>query len=131
MLGLQRERTNILQALKESESELSGLAFKRQNQLSPLERNVIDVDQTLIENEARRELAVTAPETGVLTAVIAELGQRLIRRTRGEHRAERRALASSPVRAEHRCWLCARPRFSTSPVPSLSIPEILASFVRT
>lgn len=75
LLGLQRERANISQALKESESELSGPAFKQQNQLSPLERNVIDVDQALIENEARRELAVTAPETGVLTAVIAEPGQ--------------------------------------------------------
>lgn len=36
---------------------------------------MIDVDQSLIESEARRELVVTAPEAGVVTAVIAEPGQ--------------------------------------------------------
>ncbi|ARL38808.1 HlyD family secretion protein [Burkholderia pseudomallei] len=75
LLGLQRDRGTIAQALKEAGNELSGLALRHQNQLSQVKRSVIDVDQTLIESEARRELVVTAPETGLVTAVIAEPGQ--------------------------------------------------------
>lgn len=74
-LGLQRDRANLSQALKETENELAGLALKQQNQLSQIERSLIDVRRTLVESEARRETAVIAPETGVATAVIAEPGQ--------------------------------------------------------
>lgn len=73
--GLQRESTNVSQAITESSSELAGLALKQRNQLSQIDRGVIDADRTLIESEARRELAITAPESGVATAVIAEPGQ--------------------------------------------------------
>ena len=73
--GLQRDRTSTSQALTEAVNNLAGLSLKQQNQLSQIERSVIDVDQTLVESEARRELAVTAPETGIATAAIAEPGQ--------------------------------------------------------
>ncbi len=75
LLGLQRERANVVQALKETSNDLSGLALKQQNQLSQIDRSVIDVKQALIESEARREFVVTAPEAGIATAVIAEPGQ--------------------------------------------------------
>ncbi len=75
VLALQRERASIAQSLQETANNLSGLALKQQNQLSQIDRRVIDVDQTLVESEARRELAVTAPESGTATAVIAEPGQ--------------------------------------------------------
>lgn len=75
LLGLQRERTNVIQALKETANDLAGLAFKQQNQISQINRSVIDVRQSMIESEARREFFVTAPETGIATAVIAEAGQ--------------------------------------------------------
>jgi membrane fusion protein len=75
LLGLQRERANVTQALKDAANQFAGLELKQQNQLSLINRSVIDVDQTLIESEARREIVVTAPETGVATAVIAESGQ--------------------------------------------------------
>ncbi|UVE69934.1 HlyD family efflux transporter periplasmic adaptor subunit [Burkholderia pyrrocinia] len=75
LLGLQRERTNVIQALKETANDLAGLAFKQQNQISQISRSVIDVRQSMIESEARREFFVTAPETGIATAVIAEPGQ--------------------------------------------------------
>ncbi|QCP51631.1 HlyD family efflux transporter periplasmic adaptor subunit [Trinickia violacea] len=75
LLGLQRERANVAQALKETSNDLSGLALKQQNQLSQINRSVIDIRQALIESEARREFLVTAPETGVAAAVIAEPGQ--------------------------------------------------------
>ncbi len=54
LLGLQRDRANVSQAVKASANELAGLALRQQNQLAQLDRSVIDVDQTLIESEARR-----------------------------------------------------------------------------
>ncbi|MEQ5844261.1 HlyD family efflux transporter periplasmic adaptor subunit (plasmid) [Paraburkholderia acidicola] len=75
LLELQRNRANISQMLNETANALAALAMKQQNQLAQIERSVIDANQTLIESEARRELVVTAPEAGIVTAVIAESGQ--------------------------------------------------------
>lgn len=73
--GLRRDRAGTAQALREAVDELAGLGLQQQNRLLQIDRSVIDVDQSLIESEARRELVVTAPEAGVVTAVIAEPGQ--------------------------------------------------------
>ncbi|WP_269502207.1 HlyD family secretion protein [Burkholderia sp. IMCC1007] len=73
--SLERDRASFAQLLKEASNDLTGLSLKQQNQLSQIERSVIDVDQSLIESEAKRELVITAPETGTATAVIAEPGQ--------------------------------------------------------
>ena len=72
---LERDRSSTMQALSEATNDLVGLPLKQQNDLSQIDRSVIDVDQTLIESEARRQLAVTATEDGIATAVIAEPGQ--------------------------------------------------------
>jgi len=73
--SLQRDRASIAQLLKEASNDLAGLSLKQQNQLSQIDRSVIDVDQSLIESEAKRELVIAAPKTGTATAVIAEPGQ--------------------------------------------------------
>jgi membrane fusion protein len=73
--GLLRDRASTLQSLTEASNELAGLGFKQQNQLAQIDRNVIDVDQNLIESEAKRRIVVTAPETGTVTAAIADVGQ--------------------------------------------------------
>ncbi len=73
--SLQRDRASTAQLLKEAVNDLAGLSLKQQNQLSQIDRSVMDVDQSLIESEAKRELAITAPATGTATAVIAEPGQ--------------------------------------------------------
>jgi membrane fusion protein len=73
--SLQRERAGTAQQLKEAVNDLAGLSLRQQNQLSQIDRSVIDVDQTLIESEAKRELVITAPETGIATALIADAGQ--------------------------------------------------------
>nr|WP_279608778.1 HlyD family efflux transporter periplasmic adaptor subunit [Burkholderia gladioli] len=75
LLSFQRDRDNASQALNEAENTLSGLALKQENQLAQIRRAVIDVDQTLIESEARREFVVAAPEAGMVTAVLADPGQ--------------------------------------------------------
>lgn len=73
--SLQRDRASIAQSLSEAVADLSALSLKQQNELAKLDRSVMEVDQSLIESEARRELAVTSPEDGTATAVIAEPGQ--------------------------------------------------------
>ncbi|MBY4799591.1 HlyD family secretion protein [Burkholderia cepacia] len=73
--GLLRDRASTLQSLTEASNELSGLGFKQQNQLAQIDRNVIDVDQNLIESEAKRRIVVAAPEAGIVTAAIADVGQ--------------------------------------------------------
>jgi membrane fusion protein len=73
--GLKRERAASALALSNAINELSGLGPKHQNQLSQMSRSVIDIDQTVIESEAKREFIVTAPESGTVAAVLTEPGQ--------------------------------------------------------
>lgn len=75
LIALWRDRANASRALKQASGELASLELRQQNQLLQLSRTTMDVDRMLIESEARRELAITAPETGIATAVIAEPGQ--------------------------------------------------------
>lgn len=73
--SLQRDRVSTTQLLKDALDQLSGLPLKQQNILSQIGRNIIDVDQMLIESEAKRQIAIAAPESGTVTTVIAEVGQ--------------------------------------------------------
>ncbi|WP_321955182.1 HlyD family secretion protein [Burkholderia cenocepacia] len=75
LVSLKRDRVNISQQIREAEIDLANILLKHQNQLSQIGRSVIDVEQALIEAEARREFVITAPETGIATAVIPEPGQ--------------------------------------------------------
>lgn len=73
--GLERERASLQQKLTESLNELDGLHDRQANQRAEVERQLSSVEQQLAENEAKRTLAITAPETGIATAVLAEVGQ--------------------------------------------------------
>lgn len=73
--GLLGDRLSLSQNIEETARALAGLPLKQQIQVAQINRSVIDVDQTLIESEARREYIVAAPENGFATAVMAEPGQ--------------------------------------------------------
>ncbi|AJY43134.1 hlyD secretion family protein [Burkholderia humptydooensis] len=73
--SLLRDRARTAQLLKEASNDLASLSLKQQNELSQIDRGIIDVDQSLIESEAKREVVIAAPETGTATVVIAERGQ--------------------------------------------------------
>lgn len=73
--GLQRDRASTAQLLKEAVNDLAGLSLKQQNEVSQINRSVIDVDQNLIESESKREFVISAPEAGTVTTVIGEPGQ--------------------------------------------------------
>jgi membrane fusion protein len=49
--------------------------LKQQNQLAQIDRTLTSTGQELTESEAKRRIAVTAPESGTATTVIADAGQ--------------------------------------------------------
>lgn len=73
--GSERERIGVARELSLRRTELAGLGFKHQNQLAQIERGISTMDQELAESEAKRQIQITAPESGVATAVVAEVGQ--------------------------------------------------------
>lgn len=73
--GMERERISVARELSLRKNELAGLGFKHQNQLAQIQRGISTVDQELAESEAKRQIYITAPEAGVATAVVAEVGQ--------------------------------------------------------
>jgi membrane fusion protein len=61
-------------ALLALEATMRELPFKRQTQLAEVDRNIAVAEQELAEAEARREIVITAPQDGTVTAIQAEPG---------------------------------------------------------
>ncbi|MBP6422450.1 MAG: HlyD family efflux transporter periplasmic adaptor subunit [Propionivibrio sp.] len=72
--GMERERIGVERELALRKNEFAGLTLKHQNQVSQLERGISTIDQELAESEAKRQIYITAPESGIATAVVAEVG---------------------------------------------------------
>lgn len=73
--ALERDHINIGRDLTSHRDELNSLPLRHQNQLAQLERGITSLGQELTESEAKRGLEITAPEAGMATAVVAEVGQ--------------------------------------------------------
>lgn len=73
--GLARETTVLNQQLVEARHELAGLSALHENQLASIQRSLSGIQQELIESEAERALVITAPQDGVVTAILVEPGQ--------------------------------------------------------
>ncbi|SFD27576.1 HlyD family secretion protein [Collimonas sp. OK412] len=73
--SLERDRITVGRELSAQQTELSGLSLKQQNQLAQIDRTLTSTGQELTESEAKRRIAVTAPESGTATTVIADAGQ--------------------------------------------------------
>ena len=67
-LALSRE----IEALEEN---IKTAEFRQENDLSNLDRNTLSTKQSLLENESRREVAITAPVSGTVTGIMAKPGQ--------------------------------------------------------
>lgn len=72
---LAREHAAVAQQLAERGTELAGLSNRQANQLTQVQRQLSVAEQELAESEARRMLVITAPEDGIATAVLADVGQ--------------------------------------------------------
>ncbi|HEY2979143.1 MAG TPA: efflux RND transporter periplasmic adaptor subunit, partial [Burkholderiaceae bacterium] len=57
------------------EADLAANAKQLQTQMAQIDRSVAAMDQEAQENEARRELIITAPQAGVISALNLHAGQ--------------------------------------------------------
>lgn len=73
--SLERERSAMQQQLQERQNDLAGLPNRQANQLAQLQRQSAAIAQELAQTEAQRSLLITAPASGVASAVLAEVGQ--------------------------------------------------------
>ncbi|MBK1889314.1 HlyD family efflux transporter periplasmic adaptor subunit [Undibacterium sp. 14-3-2] len=73
--SLERDRITVERNLLEEQDNLAGNTFKQRNDLLQIERALASTDQELTESEAKRTIQITAPESGTVTAIVAEVGQ--------------------------------------------------------
>lgn len=72
--GLTRDRLGLAQQLGENSRELDALADRQANALNDLDQQVAALRQERVESESRRDIVIKAPESGIATAVFAEVG---------------------------------------------------------
>lgn len=72
---LERDRISLGREYIAVNSELNTLSIRQQNQLAVIERDIAGLSQEVTESDARRGQVITAPESGIATAVVAEVGQ--------------------------------------------------------
>ena len=72
---LQRARAAMQRDLLAAEAEVRDLALQAQRDQQASQRAISALEQDLVENEARREVVVRAPQDGTVSAIAAEAGQ--------------------------------------------------------
>jgi len=75
MQSLERDRISVGRDLTSQKNDLAAMPLRHQNVLAQIERDITSLGQELTESEAKRRLEITAPESGIATAVTAEVGQ--------------------------------------------------------
>jgi membrane fusion protein len=72
---LERDQSNLQREIAIATEELASSGLKGQNQVAAIARSINEVDQSLLEVEARREVQVVAPDNGIISAILAKPGQ--------------------------------------------------------
>lgn len=72
---LQREKAQFTGQLRELQTQLASFDLVSADRTSKLRQQFLDVDQQISEGEARREISITAPRDGTVTAITALAGQ--------------------------------------------------------
>lgn len=75
LADLERMHAASRRELTAAQADLNDLQLQAQRELSVLDRNASSLEQNLTENEARREILVSAPVDGVVAALAVEVGQ--------------------------------------------------------
>lgn len=73
--AIERDQISVGREFASQRNELDSLQLRQENQLAQIERMLASTAQEWTESEARRRLAITAPEGGIVTAITAETGQ--------------------------------------------------------
>lgn len=72
---LEREKLSIEREMQAQHSELESMPLRQHNAMAQLERLLASTDQEWTESEGKRRIAIVAPEDGIATAIVAEVGQ--------------------------------------------------------
>lgn len=75
LLEVERIRSVTRRELASTQAEEQDIAMQALRDENALRRNVSTIEQDLTENEARREIPVRARQSGMITAIAANLGQ--------------------------------------------------------
>jgi membrane fusion protein len=75
--ALERERGTVEREGLRLDAELRELPFQNQTQVAEIDRNIATLEQELAEAEAQRQIVITAPRDGTVTAIQAEPGSSL------------------------------------------------------
>lgn len=73
--SIKRNRTTIDRDIHTTEADLQALPVKHANELSGIDRNIASLEQDHIENESRREVLLKAPVSGLVTAILTDVGK--------------------------------------------------------
>jgi len=73
--SLERDQIATQRELAAHRDDLASLPLRAANELAQLRRVIGNAVQELAESEAKRSFAITAPESGIVTAIAAERGQ--------------------------------------------------------
>jgi membrane fusion protein len=73
--SLERDQITIQRELAAQRDDLASLPLRAENELAQLRRVINSSIQELTESEAKRSFAITAPESGIVTAIAVERGQ--------------------------------------------------------
>ena len=72
---LKRNISGLNRELSAARVELSTSGLKQANNTAAIERQISELEQQLTEADARRSIILTAPADGVVTTILAEVGQ--------------------------------------------------------
>jgi membrane fusion protein len=73
--SIRRSQTSLMRDAGAVEADQAALPARHLNELAGIDRSLFSIEQDLIENEARRELLLKAPQAGVVTAILTDTGK--------------------------------------------------------
>lgn len=73
--ALERDQISIGRDLLAARDEMASQPLRQHNLLAQIERLLASTSQEWTESEAKRQIAVTAPASGIATSITAEVGQ--------------------------------------------------------
>ena len=72
---LERNKINTSSELSDQQITLKSLGMKSENELSELNRSLASAQEQLTDSESKRRIVITAPISGMATAVLVDVGQ--------------------------------------------------------
>ncbi|MCA0401864.1 MAG: HlyD family secretion protein [Proteobacteria bacterium] len=73
--ALRRERIQVEMRLAEARNQLASFDLQADTRRAEVRRQILDIQQQISENEARRELRIVAPRDGRITSISTLVGQ--------------------------------------------------------